>query len=387
MTPSEVVSRTGQPLTPQDLALLRSLLLAQKFNPYHDELGRFTSALHGGAGLLPAPFVREGTATRYAVRVEGRLVGRIERKRSRNPMVGGPRTYTTTWHAKRGGGYEQARAFDTQEAAEAYVLDPLKPVAPRRGTPERIAARRQARQHSAIRAATNPPAATAEMVQVSPLLPPCHVYVEDQSVDDVIAAHQSALNAIAKDPDIATVLTKANISFVLTDGSVTSVPTHYKYRGITPRGWPPGMTWDDVAGVFDTTRMEVIAGNPQLSGRSLGSVLAHETGHALTEAMESLTEEPWLERLMEPWQQMLGSTEDMTRIPQYFRQTTQSRDTKHTAGLEETFAESYAIWAHHGPEKVANKFGVAWMEAFLRAMHDVKRVGQQLRKGSHHVSL
>lgn len=59
-------------------------------------------------------------------------------------------------------------------------------------------------------------------------------------------------------------------------------------KGIYPRGWYPGATWDDADGVYDTsTRIAAVAEGP-LAGSSSSErrrgVLAHEFGHALDDA-------------------------------------------------------------------------------------------------------
>jgi hypothetical protein len=111
-------------------------------------------------------------------------------------------------------------------------------------------------------------------------------------------------------------------------------------RGVQPRGWPPGSTWDSVPGIFNPASNEVViaivghdtpAGpHVPLSGEGEGSadLVVHETGHGLDMGGGS----PFLSA---------GATfiaarnADLNQLTQYELQPT-------PAGEEETFAESGA---------------------------------------------
>ncbi len=49
-------------------------------------------------------------------------------------------------------------------------------------------------------------------------------------------------------------------------------------RGVQPRGWPPGMTWDDVPGGYNPRARSVVAGR---GDHGCTSLALHEYGHAL----------------------------------------------------------------------------------------------------------
>jgi hypothetical protein len=111
-------------------------------------------------------------------------------------------------------------------------------------------------------------------------------------------------------------------------------------RGVQPRGWPPGSTWDSVPGIFNPASNEVViaivghgtAAGPHvpLSGEGEGSadLVVHETSHGLDMGGGS----PFLSA---------GATfltarnADLSQLTQYELQPT-------PAGEEETFAESAA---------------------------------------------
>lgn len=75
-------------------------------------------------------------------------------------------------------------------------------------------------------------------------------------------------------------------------GSVTDVMTELK--GVQPRGWPPGTSWNDVPGLHDPSKKRVVvateahAGGRRIStGHGSADLVLHETGHALDHARKS----------------------------------------------------------------------------------------------------
>lgn len=48
--------------------------------------------------------------------------------------------------------------------------------------------------------------------------------------------------------------------------------------GQAPRGWPPGVTWDDIPGTFEPSKRYLLLGGGEHGSISLG---LHETGHAI----------------------------------------------------------------------------------------------------------
>lgn len=84
-----------------------------------------------------------------------------------------------------------------------------------------------------------------------------------------------------------------DVEVVVCRGSVTEYLSHL--RGVQPRGWPPGSTWDSVPGLFSPDRNEVVIstighGTPDgphvpVSGEGHGStnLVIHESMHAVDE--------------------------------------------------------------------------------------------------------
>lgn len=66
--------------------------------------------------------VTTGAKAEYRVFVDDVAVGRVNRQRTLDPMVGGPRSYHISWLARRGP-YDNGMAFQTPEEAEKFLVD------------------------------------------------------------------------------------------------------------------------------------------------------------------------------------------------------------------------------------------------------------------------
>jgi hypothetical protein len=90
--------------------------------------------------------------------------------------------------------------------------------------------------------------------------------------------------------DTIQALAAQDTKVVVCRGSITDYRTDLK--GVKPRGWPPGSSWDTVPGVCTADRNEVVIavrghaeGNPHVpkTGEGHGSfnLVVHESGHAV----------------------------------------------------------------------------------------------------------
>jgi len=77
---------------------------------------------HGGVERVGTS---EGKKANYQLKVDGKSVGRIERRRQQDPQIGGPRGYNFMWHAKRGP-YDTGFGHTTQEEAEKWLIEEAK---------------------------------------------------------------------------------------------------------------------------------------------------------------------------------------------------------------------------------------------------------------------
>ena len=120
-------------------------------------------------------------------------------------------------------------------------------------------------------------------------------------------------------------------------GSVTDARTDL--RGVQPRGWPPGKTWDQVPGAFMPDTNEVVVatqagpnGTRQVppTGSSHGSanLVLHEAGHSLDYRGGKPSDSAEFQRAYEA---------DRAAMPTYLQQPG-------AAGREEAYAETLALY-------------------------------------------
>lgn len=151
------------------------------------------------------------------------------------------------------------------------------------------------------------------------------------------------------------------------DGPVTDVLTHL--RGVRPRGWPEGKTWEDVPGATETTTHRVIIGGPQ----PRTNTALHETGHAFDHAIGDMSHSPKFKELYDK----------MGTMRPYFRQPG-------NAGHEETFAEMFSTWAHNRDmppaqraSAIADALGISVDKKFRGSLVDTYFTGLQHSFESH----
>jgi hypothetical protein len=129
----------------------------------------------------------------------------------------------------------------------------------------------------------------------------------------------------------------------IVDGPVTDVMP--ELRGVRPRGWPEGLTWDNARGLMDPTTRRVIVGK---GARRLTTV--HEFGHAVNEADGAfLSDSAEFRRVYDR----------LTGMNPYFSQPG-------SAGREETFASGFSAWAqaqywqgHVRASRIAGELGMS----------------------------
>ena len=89
-----------------------------------------------------------------------------------------------------------------------------------------------------------------------------------QYIDDLSMFSGSILNAL-KDK---------GVSFYIGDKPMIDLDDNQFLKGVRPRGWPEGSTWDSVAGGYNLERKIVSVGRGRSGSLSL---IGHETGHAI----------------------------------------------------------------------------------------------------------
>jgi hypothetical protein len=116
-------------------------------------------------------------------------------------------------------------------------------------------------------------------------------------------------------------------------------------KGVHPRGWPAGTTWDSCEGMFNrgekalyvTETYRPIGKKEFVPSRRIAGCLLHESGHALDAALDypSANSKQFIE----------AYEEDVRRIPNSAKRGLRYFLQKGKAGRSETFAE---VFSHHG---------------------------------------
>ncbi|MBE9127038.1 MULTISPECIES: eCIS core domain-containing protein [unclassified Coleofasciculus] len=128
-------------------------------------------------------------------------------------------------------------------------------------------------------------------------------------------------------------LKNKGIKVVVCRNSVTEIRTDLK--GVQPRGWPPGATWDSVPGLYDPNSNRVIIATrngripPSGDGHGSHNLVLHEVGHAVGGTLGSASggeNDP---------QFLAARNQDKAKLSGYENQAG-------AAGVEETYAESFA---------------------------------------------
>jgi len=130
-------------------------------------------------------------------------------------------------------------------------------------------------------------------------------------------------------PEALQALQKGGYSVTVVRNSVVEALPALK--GVQPRGWPPGATWDTVPGLYDPATKQVIiatrGGAVPAKGNGHGSenLVVHETAHAIDAATNGHNDPAF----------QAARNKDLAKLPAYETQPG-------AAGLEETYAESMA---------------------------------------------
>jgi hypothetical protein len=129
-------------------------------------------------------------------------------------------------------------------------------------------------------------------------------------------------------------LAKDGVKVVPTDKVTDVMP---ELKGQKPRGWPPGSSWDDVDGAYDTTGKRIIVAQRQNSSKpytnDVAGLTRHETGHAVDR----------LNNLSSQTNFTSAYTREAGNVPAPDKQALDYFLQSGDAGREETFAETFAV--------------------------------------------
>jgi hypothetical protein len=141
--------------------------------------------------------------------------------------------------------------------------------------------------------------------------------------------------AVAKFPDKVRQALKDDGVKIRVGASLTDIRPDLK--GVQPRGWPPGMTWDNVDGLHDPNDRSICCSefrtlNNNAKVPSRRAAIYHETGHAFDDAMGSTDKTECKD----------AYNADTAKLTAYGRERLTYFLQKGSAGRRECFAEVFA---------------------------------------------
>ena len=171
--------------------------------------------------------------------------------------------------------------------------------------------------------------------------------------DDAKALAQGMKNF---SPAVLDRLTQAGITTICCRGPATEIDADS--AGEAPRGWPAGMTWDDVPGMYDPTGKQIIVGTMddgngkrKVPGSGEGPIahgtpdlIGHEAGHAFDATDSTLKSKNSAFLAARNLDKTSGKLKGNATGGQddYFL-TVLEGGTNDTGATSETFAESFAM--------------------------------------------
>lgn len=164
---------------------------------------------------------------------------------------------------------------------------------------------------------------------------------------------------------VARAAAAAGVTVQVAGGPVPTFAGMEHYAGQRPRGWPPGATWDEVGGAYDSSRRVVIAGAGRHNSTSL---VLHEYGHAIGFASGAHDTQEWS-----------GIHRDtFDRLDPY----SQQGGPEGAAGRHELWAEAYAVHTRHGPAETERRYGTRVRSYVERQVSDFGKRGSKPQKQS-----
>ncbi len=140
------------------------------------------------------------------------------------------------------------------------------------------------------------------------------------------------------DPAVAAIADDYGLTLEVIDGNVTDAPELAYLKGVTPRGWPKGKTWDDADGAY-----RVQSKTAYVTAKARGGTARHEHGHGIDYAIAASTD---------------GDEVKVSDTLQFtaFAKTVRSRDTAaYFKRNDELFAELWAALTNAGDDNASTE--------------------------------
>ena len=158
-------------------------------------------------------------------------------------------------------------------------------------------------------------------------------------------------------------------------GSVPDQDHLGSLKGVRPRGWAEGQTWDIVPGAYNPSSRVVALGDESAFGHGSTSLALHEGGHGVDDAVGSLLREGGHDIPASRQDSFSSLWEDIKEdefyfvINPYFRQGP-------PAGMSEMWAEGFAAWSKfRSTPNAASKIGQVLTKGF-RPLGQEQSVGK-----------
>jgi hypothetical protein len=152
---------------------------------------------------------------------------------------------------------------------------------------------------------------------------------------------------------------KPGAGFFLGDNAVPELDDLGHLRGVQPRGWSPGETWDSVDGAYSPgTRVCACGGKVNGAGAKHSSTALHEGGHAFDDALAtqgvirggaSRSDE-----FRAMWDSVLTAHGSRLKVEGYF-----TPEANPTGYYSEAFAEAWAEWSRARVLQAGDKAAMA----------------------------
>lgn len=155
---------------------------------------------------------------------------------------------------------------------------------------------------------------------------------------ELVQTHVADLDVVP--PGLTRAVAAKGVVVHIGDAPMTELNGNLDLKGQSPRGWPPGKTWDDVPGGFNPAYNSVAAGK---GDHGCASLALHEYGHAIGYHF-GIDYSP-------EWQSIHASVHDA--LPPYLQQGGPGG----FAGRQELWAESFAVHQKHGGNVAEKVFG------------------------------
>lgn len=169
----------------------------------------------------------------------------------------------------------------------------------------------------------SPPAGDQTVPAPTPKLAPTADFTR-RVTDTYNGLPQNVRDALAKD----------GVTLVATDKVTDVMP---QLKGQKPRGWPPGSSWHDVDGAYDTTGKRIIVaerqGAAKSSSNNVEGLTRHETGHAVDDLRDFSDAAAYVS----------AYDAEVPNVPATDKQALDYFLQKDEAGRQEMFAENFAI--------------------------------------------